>query len=241
MTGEKISDNEKAGEGKKGWAKKLIVPVLTLLFVIAVSVGLFFYARNPDRIAELQSYGYLGAFLVSLIGNATILMPVTTLPVLCAIGVLMYPATGIIGPVLVGLAGGAGAGIGETTGYMLGYSGRGVISNQKLYLRVVEWMKRWGALAIFVNAALPLFFDVAGMAAGALRFPLWKFVLLCWLGRSINYIISVVVVAVWGWKAFGEGFSITSPVVVVVLAALAALVLLALALFIERWAWKRGR
>jgi len=241
MTGDIISDNKQAEGGKKGWAKKMIVPLLTLLLVVAISVGLFFYARNPGKIAEMQSYGYLGAFLVSLIGNATILMPVTVLPVLCAIGVLIYPATGVIGPIAVGLAGGAGAGIGEVTGYMLGYSGRGVISNRKMYLRVVEWMRRWGALAVFINATFPFFFDVAGMAAGALRFPLWKFILVCWLGRSLSYTVSVLVVAVWGWKAFGEGFSITSPLVVVVLAALAALVLLALALIIERWAWKRGR
>ena len=142
---------------------------------------------------------------------------------------------------IVGLVGGVGAGIGEIVGYMAGYSGRGVLSNKKFYLKLVEWMKKWGTLAIFILAMFPFFFDVAGIAAGILRFPLWKFVLLCWWGRSINYIISVVVVAVWGWKAFGEGFSITSPVVVVVLAALAALVLLALALFIERWAWRRGR
>ena len=236
-----VNDDKKAGVGKRGWAKKIIVPLLMVLLVGAISVGLFFYARNPEKIAELKNYGYLGAFLVSLIGNATILMPVTVLPVLCAIGVPLYPTTGIIGPIIVGLAGGAGAGIGETTGYILGYSGRGVIGNMKMYLRLVGWMKRWGFLAVFINAVLPLFFDLAGMAAGALRFPLWKFILLCWLGRSLNYVTSVLVVAVWGWKTFGEGFNIKSPLAVGVIAVVATAVLLVLALLAENWMWKRGR
>ncbi len=202
-----INNNKQAGVDKRERVKKLIPPLLTVLFVGAISVGLFFYARDPARIEELKNYGYLGAFLVSLIGNATILMPVTVLPVLCAIGVIIYPTTGLVGPIIVGLAGGAGAGIGEITGYMLGYSGRGVIENRKIYSRMEGWMKRWGVIPIFINAIVPFFFDITGMVAGALRFPLWKFVLACWLGRTLSYVSFVLLVAVWGWDAILRFFS----------------------------------
>jgi len=46
---------------------------------------------------------------------------------------------------------------------------------------------------------VPLVFDLAGIAAGALRFPLWKFILLCWLGRTILYIF-IALSGAWGWE-----------------------------------------
>lgn len=170
-----------------------------LLFVIAITVGLFFCVRNPEIVTKLKSYGYFGAFLIGLIGNASVLIPGIVLPILTGWGVLLYPHFGLVGPVMVGLAGGAGAAIGELTGYMAGYSGRGVIERIKLYNRLVEWLKRWGVWAIFILSLVPFFFDLAGIAAGALRFPLWKFILACWLGRTLLY-VGFVVLAAWGWE-----------------------------------------
>ena len=197
----KIISNEKQAEvGKGERLKKKLTPLLILLLIIAISVGLFFLARNPKIVTQLESYGYLGAFLVGLIGNASVLLPGIVLPILCGLGVVFYPAAGIMSPVMVGLAGGAGAAIGEIVGYMAGYSGRGIVENNKLYKRLVAWVRKWGALAIFIFALVPLFFDLVGIAAGALRFPLWKFILVCWLGRTLLY-VAFVVLAAWGWEA----------------------------------------
>jgi membrane protein DedA with SNARE-associated domain len=30
------------------------------------------------------------------------------------------------------------------------------------------------------------FFDLAGIAAGSLRYPVWRFLLFCWLGKTIK-------------------------------------------------------
>lgn len=184
---------------KKGWLKKRLIPLLTLLLVLAISVALFFFGRNPGLIAELKGYGYFGAFLISLIGNASILLPGIVLPILTGLGIFFYLDVGLAGPVMVGLAGGVGAAIGELTGYMAGYSGRGLAEKSKLYFRLVGWVEKWGALAIFIFALVPLFFDLVGLAAGVLRFPLWKFVLVCWLGRTILYVVFIVLAAL-GWK-----------------------------------------
>jgi membrane protein DedA with SNARE-associated domain len=162
-------------------------------------VALFFFGRNPGLIAELKGYGYFGAFLISLIGNASILLPGIVLPILTGLGIFFYLDVGLAGPVMVGLAGGVGAAIGELTGYMAGYSGRGLAEKSKLYFRLVGWVEKWGALAIFIFALVPLFFDLVGLAAGVLRFPLWKFVLVCWLGRTILYVVFIVLAAL-GWK-----------------------------------------
>lgn len=197
---EVISSNTPGGVVRRERFRKIIVPLLILLLVIVITVVLFFSWRKPEIVAELKGYGYLGAFLISLIGNGTILLPGIVLPILSGLGVVLYQAAGLVSPVIVGLAGGAGAAIGEIVGYMAGYAGRGIVENNKLYQRLVDWVRRWGAIAIFVFALVPLFFDLVGLAAGVLRFPLWKFILICWLGRTILYVVFVVLAAL-GWEA----------------------------------------
>jgi len=211
-----ISHDKPSGASERERVRKKIVPLLVLLLVIAITVGIFyFYEQYPGSIEGLAAYGYLGAFLVSLIFNATVILPVGNVLVISALGAILPSAT------IVGLAGGAGAAIGEITGYMAGYSGRGIAERSKMYKRVEGWVRRWGAIAIFIFALVPFIFDLAAIAAGVLRFPFWKFLLLCWLGRTIAYIV-VAFIGAWSW---------------VIVAALA---ILALGLAIANWAWKRG-
>ncbi len=183
---------------KQGRLKVKIIPLLTLLLVIAITIGIFFYR---ERIAELGSYGYLGDFLISLACNATVIIPIPSIAMLFAHGAALYPTIGLKGPIIVGLAGGAGGAIGELTGYMAGYSGRGIVENNRLYGKLVGWViGKWGAMTIFIFSLVPFFpFDLVGIAAGALRFPLWKFILICWLGRTIFYIVTALLGA-WGWE-----------------------------------------
>jgi len=51
-----------------------------------------------------------------------------------------------------------------------------------------------------VFSLVPAVFDIVAVAAGALRIPLWQFVLACWLGRTILY-VSVATLAALGWDA----------------------------------------
>jgi len=183
-----------------GWVKRRLIPILTVVFVVAITVGIYLvYGRHPERLAELKSYVYWGAFLISVIGNATIILPGAVLLILSQIGIYLYSDTGSVGPIVVGLVGGAGAAIGEITGYLVGYSGRGVAERSQIYRRLVGWVKRWGAPAIFVFSVVPLVFDLVGIAAGILRVPFWKFMLACWLGRTLLYVI-IVLAAAWGWE-----------------------------------------
>jgi len=197
----KTTDRLKENWGKReGRLRRTLFPVLVLILVIAVIVSLHLvYGRHPERLVELKNYVYWGAFLISLVGNATIILPGAVLLILTNMGIVLYPLTGPFGPIMVGLAGGAGAAIGEMTGYMVGYSGRGVVESSRLYLRLVMWVRRWGIITVFILSLVPFFFDLVGIAAGALRFPLWKFVLVCCLGRVILY-VSLVLAAAWGWE-----------------------------------------
>jgi len=181
--------NKQAEAEERDWVKRKLIPLLILFLVIAITVCLFLYR---DKVAQLGNYGYLSAFLISLIANATIILPFPGIVILFALGASFNP-------VLVGLAGGIGGTIGEMTSYMLGYSGRGVVENRRFYDKATQWLKKWGVLTVFIFALTPLPFDVLGIAAGVLRFPFWKFFVACWCGKTILY-VGIVLAAAWGWE-----------------------------------------
>jgi hypothetical protein len=59
----------------KGKLRRIVIPVLAIAIVIFISVCLYAFGRDPERVNVLKNYGYLGDFLISLIGNASILLP----------------------------------------------------------------------------------------------------------------------------------------------------------------------
>jgi uncharacterized membrane protein YdjX (TVP38/TMEM64 family) len=65
-----------------------------------------------------------------------------------------------------------------------------VIENREIYDRLHGWMRRYGLATIFFLSFFPIsLFDLAGIAAGALRFPIGYFLLSCWLGKTLKTII----------------------------------------------------
>ena len=180
---QQISHDKQVEVERQERLKKRVIPWLTLLLVTAVSIGLFVFSqRYPEVMEEFENYGYLGAFLLCMVSNATVILPVP--------GILLFlPIVTAFNPVLLGLIGATGGIIGEITGYMAGYSGSVMIQDSRVYTRMEGWMRRWGAWAVFIFAAVPLLpLDVAGIVAGAIRFPLWKFLLVAWVGKSLKYI-----------------------------------------------------
>ena len=93
----------------------------------------------------------------------------------------------VFNPFLVALAAGIGAGLGEVTGYLAGFSGQIIVEHSKMYETLTEWMKRYGSLTILVMAIIPTpFFDLAGIAAGILKLSLSRFLFWCVLGKIIK-------------------------------------------------------
>lgn len=189
-----MSDMAKHGRqakaNKKGRLKDKTIPILTLLLVIAITVVLFLFR---DRVADLGNYGYLGAFLISLISSATIILPVPGMLLIFALGAAFNP-------ILVGLAAAFGGTLGEITGFMLGYSGRRILPGDKIYIRAENWLKKWGMMTVFIFSLVPpLPIDIIGIVAGTLRFPLWKFLLACFLGKALLY-TGMAFAGAWGWK-----------------------------------------
>jgi uncharacterized membrane protein YdjX (TVP38/TMEM64 family) len=151
--------------------------ILAFIFVIVLSLYIF---AIRDRVAGLGIYGYPGVFLFALLTSATVILPAPGLIVVFSLG-------GVLNPAGVGIAAGLGATLGELSGYLAGYSGRVVVENTIRYDRLRGWMERNLRLSswlILLLAFIPLpLMDMAGMAAGALRMSVWRFLLWCLGGK----------------------------------------------------------
>ncbi len=160
----------------KGW-KLTVARIAALIFVIGLTV---FLLMNRSQVSKLGAFGYPGIFLVSILANATILLP---LP-----GVMITSAMGaIFNPFLVAIAAGSGSALGELSGYLAGFSGQGVMERVPMYDRMEALITRYGSPAIFILALIPNpFFDMGGMIAGALKVPVAKFLFWCWLGKILK-------------------------------------------------------
>ena len=138
---------------------------------------------NRYRIQTLQAYGYPGIFLLSILSNATILVPVP--------GVVFTSAMGaIFNPLFVSIAAGTGAAIGELSGYLAGFSGQAIVEKSARYEKVAQWMTKYGDITILVLAFIPNpLFDLAGLLAGILKMPLWKFLVFCMIGKILKMML----------------------------------------------------
>lgn len=145
-----------------------------LSFVLVSSLVYF-----REQMAQLGSWGYLGVFFAELINSAVILLP-TPGPA------YTLAASVTLNPLLVGVVGGLASGMGELVGYTVGTRGRQAMGTGRLVERFRAMAMRWGGKALFAFALLPLPFDVAGLWAGAVRYPLWRFMLYVTAGKVLK-------------------------------------------------------
>lgn len=156
-----------------------IKKITALVFALLVTIFVLVFRKN---LTSLGTFGYLGVFLVSIIGNATIILPIPSI-------LAAYLGGGLLNPLLVGILAAFGATIGELTGYLAGYGGRDIVKDQEKLKRIEGWMKKHGLWTIFVLAIIPNpLFDLAGIASGVLHLPVWKFFIATFLGKTIKFL-----------------------------------------------------
>lgn len=160
-----------------------------LLFAVTITLTIILLR---DQMSQFAVYGYGSIFLVNLLGNATLILPV---PSFAAV----FVAGSTLNPVAVGALAGLGGTLGEMTGYLAGVGGRSMIT-PKLSTRLEGWISKGSLWGIFLLAALPNpLFDIAGMMAGAARMPVWRFLLATCAGKTLRLLI----LAFSGWFLFG--------------------------------------
>ncbi len=143
-----------------------------------------------EWLANLGHYTYLGAFLITLVANATVVVPVPYASVLAAIAARSDNLALLI------FAGALGSVLGESVAFFVGRSGSGVVEETRFYRWIQHQMRHpWRAFAILFGLSAPPnpAFDVAGLAAGALGLPYWLFFSAVLLGRIIRVGVFVLV------------------------------------------------
>jgi len=168
----------KSAASRKSKLKYIILLLAAVLVMVLVTV---FVQKPTDFNEYIKSSGYAGVFIMAVIGSAS---PVWPLPGSWS----AFIAAGMgLNPLFLGLIAGFGEGIGELSGYTAGYGGQIALKRFKRYQQIENWMRRWGGPAIFVFSAIPNFFiKAATIAAGGLRYPIWKFFIFCWAGKTVK-------------------------------------------------------
>ena len=172
-------------------------PLVSLAATLALTLLLIALPLNVDA---WGAYGYVGAFMLTLLSSATVLVPSVALG-----AALKFGAANALNPLLVGLVSGIAAGLGESTGYLAGRSGGELahVRERPTYQRIAGWVERRGMITVFILAALPLpLIDLAGLAAGALGLSFWRFELACLAGKITRF-VPVAILGHWlhlkGW------------------------------------------
>jgi len=175
-----LKSNGEADKKKKN-LRLTIARITALVFVIAITV---YIVLLPEEQAEkLESYGYGGIFLISILANATVIIPAPGL-------VIVFSMGAVFNPFLVGIAAGLGATLGELSGYLAGFSGQAVIEDRKRYDQMSNWMQKNGPLTVAVLAFIPNpLFDLAGMIAGALKMNVFRFLFFAAIGKILKMLL----------------------------------------------------
>ncbi len=140
----------------------------------------------PDWMQPLLQYGYLGIFLISLLGAMSIFVPIPYTIVIFILG-----ASSRFDPLWIAVAAGAGAAIGEFSGYLIGFGGRKVIGEK--YKKKMDFLtklfKKFGPIAIFVFALTPLPDDLLFIPLGIMRYSLIRAFIPALLGKFFSNLI----------------------------------------------------
>ena len=132
----------------------------------------------------VNTYGYLGAFVVTFLGNVTILIPIP-------FALLIYLGGSFLNPLVLGLVTGVAATIGELSSYLVGRGGRRVIEAR--YGRRLDSMRvlinRWGMLGIFLFSLLPLPDDLLLVPLGMIKYNVWKLITAMFLGKTLMCLV----------------------------------------------------
>ncbi|OGG13206.1 hypothetical protein A3D77_00600 [Candidatus Gottesmanbacteria bacterium RIFCSPHIGHO2_02_FULL_39_11] len=157
------------------------------IFVFCVLLLLFVF-DNREYLGHFKKLGYLGIFLVNVVGSSTVFLPLPSI-------ISVFVSGSVWNPVWVGIVSGIGNSVGELVGYFLGFGGRGIYDHlrqgeKKMILRLEGWFKKGGFLLIVFSAMIPIpIFDFVGITAGLMNYPIWKFILATALGRILRNII----------------------------------------------------
>ena len=178
--------------------------VLTIVMFVAIIL-------LEDQVKVMQQWGYLGAFIISILGGATIIIPVPMLAVVAALASALGTPWEVA---ILGFSSAAGEVIGALIIYYTGKGAGTAINNpkhsrvQKVFNKMVGFIERRGSWALFAVTFIinPLFYPAA-FVCGAIKFRLSKFLIVVIIGKLIKC-MTVVYAAFYGLKGIFHALGI---------------------------------
>lgn len=158
--------------------RRLLQVAVALFFVGATAIILC--NREAFSVARFRALGYTGVFLMAWIGSSVVILPIPHLAFTVTLGA-------VLNPWWLGLLAGLGDALGELTGYLAGYVVEPEVAHLALYQRLKGWMAHHGDWTLFSFSLLPIpFFDLPAIASGVVGYPLWRFFLVTWTGKTLK-------------------------------------------------------
>ena len=151
------------------------------LFISAafIATGLVLWATGTFNI---ETVGYTSIFFLSFIAAALIFLPVSALASVCVAVVVD------LNPFVVAVVAASAESIGELTGYLAGMGGKAIFDRNRFYLRFKNLFSRYASLTLLIGSAIPNpLFDVMGVAAGSILYPVKRFLLLVFIGKVVKF------------------------------------------------------
>ena len=156
-----------------------------------IAAGLVLWTTGTFNI---ETAGYTSIWFLAFIGAALVFLPVSALAAVCV------AATVDLNPFLIAVVAASAEAVGELTGYLAGMGGKSFFERNRFYLRFKNLFSRYAALTLLVGSTIPNpLFDVMGVAAGSILYPVRKFLLLVFIGKTIKFT----------WVALGCYYGVT--------------------------------
>jgi len=201
-------------------AHKLPTWMFALVVGAVVSISVVFWAIASSTTEETwKSIGYPSAFLLGLIGAASVIIPAPATVALLGMAMLK-----IFDPILLALAFGFGAAVGQLTSYVVGYAGRAIVSKKHEHRlnAMLEIFERYGMIAVFIFALTPLPDSLLFIPMGLIHYSLWRVFVAAVAGKiAMSLIITHVGGAVG--RVFPESWifaAVTTILLVLVIVAM---------------------
>ena len=171
-------------------------------------------------------YGYLGIFLISLLGSMSIFFPIPYT-------VVIFTIAPFFDPLLVALASGLGSALGEFSGYLLGLGGRKIISEKRKRQMdaLLKIFGKYGPVAIFIFALTPLPDDLLFIPLGVIRYSFLKAFIPAVIGKICMSLI-IAYSARYTITIIKDIFGIESDWIVALVSMVLAIILLLIVLAI---------
>ncbi len=137
-------------------------------------------------------FGFIGVFLVSLIGASSIVFPIPYTVV-----IFWLSANTNLNPIFLMISAGVGSALGEIVGYTVGYAAKGVVGEKTrrkfdAMLKVLMKHKNIWPLLIFLFAFTPLPDDLIFVPLGLARFNFFRVFFPCLIGKLAMFYVIIM-------------------------------------------------